>query len=69
VRRDGDPAAIGMPKALVGTFLADQIEAVPGEGADQFSGRERSKVAIVDRHGLDGDGDAGLILGNFLHLN
>ena len=69
MRRDGDPATVGMPKPLVRTFLADKIEAIASKGGDQFPGRERPKITIVDRHGLDGDGDAGLLLGNFFHLN
>ena len=51
VRRHGHAAAVRVAVALVRSALADEIETIAREGGDEFSGRERPEIAIVDGHG------------------
>ena len=46
----GDAAAVLMCVPLVGTDLADEIKAVPGEGGYEFTRGDRTEAGIVDGH-------------------
>ena len=69
MRRNRDAPSIGVSVALMRSFLTDEIESVAGESSDYFSGCDRPDAAVVDTHGLDGDGDARFLLGNLFDLH
>jgi hypothetical protein len=69
VGRYGNPPPIRVAVALVRPFLSNEIKTVADKPGDQFSGGERPKATVVDGHGLDGDGDTGLLLGDLFDFD
>ena len=67
VKRNRHAPAIGVTVVvLVGAGLAIEDKAVSDERREEVSGSQAPELSIVDRHGLDGDGN--LRLCGYLHL-
>ncbi len=62
VRSHRHSPAIGVPIALVGSSLTDEVKTVARSRGDEFSRGERTKAPIVDGHVLDGNRDTGFFL-------
>jgi hypothetical protein len=54
---------------LVGSALPYEIKAITNEGGDQFSSRKGTQATVIDGHVLNGDRDAGSLLGYLGYLN
>jgi hypothetical protein len=57
MKRHRHAPAIGVTVTLMAAHLRASEEAVSNEGADQLTGRQTAELAVVHRHGLNGDGD------------
>jgi len=63
------PLPVRVAVTLMRSGLADEIKTIASEGGDEFSGSERPEATVIDGHVLDGDRDAGLLLGNLHHFD
>ena len=63
------PTPVLMLIPLVGSALPYEIKAITNEGGDQFSSRKGTQATVIDGHVLNGDRDAGSLLGYLGYLN